>query len=86
MAGIALETRRSLDYFESHYEQNSISVLYTSGIDPADQDLLTRELGISVRNIDLNTVLETEVPLDAELQRRCMPAIGAALRRDQVAL
>lgn len=86
IAGLALEARRSLDYFESHYEQNALGVLYTSGLDPADQDLLKDDLGISVRNIDLASFLETTLELDEETQRRCLPAIGAALRKDEVTL
>ena len=86
IAGLALETRRSLDYFESHYEQNAVPVLYTSGLDPADQDLLKQELTISVRNVHLPSLLDTELTLDDETQRRCLPAIGAALRRDKVTL
>jgi MSHA biogenesis protein MshI len=82
IAGLALETRRSLDYFESHYEQNAMPVLYTCGLDPADQDLLKEELGISVRNVHLASALDTELELDEETQRRCLPAIGAALRKD----
>lgn len=86
VAGLALETRRSLDYFESHYEQSSIPVLYTSGLDPSDQDQLGQELGISVRNVDLGTLFESDLSLGDEIERRCLPAIGAALRKDSVAL
>jgi MSHA biogenesis protein MshI len=86
IAGLALEARRSLDYFESHYEQTSIPVLYTSGLDPADQDLLKQELGISVRNVHVENALKTDLVLDDETQRRCLPAIGAALRKDKVTL
>lgn len=86
VAGLALEARRSLDYFESHYEQSSIPVLYTSGLNPSDQDLLGQDLGISVRNVELETLFDCDVALDDELQRRCLPAVGAALRRDTVAL
>ena len=86
IAGLALEARRSLDYFESHYEQDAISVLYTSGLDPSDQDLLAAELSISVRNVGLASFLDTDIEISDEVQRRCLPAIGAALRKDQVAL
>jgi hypothetical protein len=61
-------------------------VLYTCGLDPADQDLLTGELGISVRNVHLASALDTELELDEETQRRCLPAIGAALRKDILTL
>jgi MSHA biogenesis protein MshI len=86
VAGLALEVRRSLDYFESHYEQTSIQQLHASGLEPADREAIGRELGLGVREVDLSTVLETDEALSAELQRLCMPAIGAALRKDPVAL
>ena len=86
VAGLALETRRSLDYFESHYEQSSIPVLYTSGLDPADQDQLRAELGLSVRNIELSAVFDGGPEMAEDLQRKCLPAIGAALRHDSVTL
>jgi MSHA biogenesis protein MshI len=86
VAGLALEVRRSLDYFESHYEQTSILKLHVSGLDAADRETIARELSIGVREVDLTTLLETDAALPPELQRLCMPAIGAALRRDQIAL
>ncbi len=86
VAGLALETRRSLDYFESHYEQQALTVLHTAGLDPSDQDQMARELGISVRNIDLATLVDSATELDEHAQRRCLPAIGAALRQDTVKL
>jgi MSHA biogenesis protein MshI len=86
VAGLALEARRSLDYFESHYEQSSIPVVYTSGLATFDQDQLADELGISIRNIDLSAVLGIDAPLTDEDQRHCLPAIGAALRSDEITL
>jgi MSHA biogenesis protein MshI len=86
IAGLALEARRSLDYFESHYEQSSISALYTSGLETWDQDQLADELGISVRNVDITTLVHTDIELSVDDQRRCLPAIGAALRKDEIAL
>jgi MSHA biogenesis protein MshI len=86
IAGLALEARRSLDYFESHYEQDSLSVIYTAGLDPADLDHMSGELGLSVRSIELAALFETELVIDDEQSRRCIPAIGAALRHDEVTL
>jgi MSHA biogenesis protein MshI len=86
VSGLALEARRSLDYFESHHEQTAIPVLFTSGLDPPDQDRLKQELGISVRNVDITSPLHCELRLDEETQRRCLPAIGAALRKDEATL
>lgn len=86
VSGLALEARRSLDYFESHYEQTAIPTLFTSGLDPSDQDRLQQELGISVRNADITSALACELRLDDETQRHCLPAIGAALRTDEATL
>jgi MSHA biogenesis protein MshI len=86
VAGLALEARRSLDYFESHYEQDSLSVIYTAGLNPADLDQMSSELGVSVRSIELAALFDTTITFDDELSRRCIPAIGAALRHDEVKL
>jgi len=86
VAGLALEVRRSLDYFESHYEQTSIPQLYTSGLEEADREQIGRELGIGVHPVDLKNLFDMDDTLSPELQRLCLPAIGAALRRDPVAL
>lgn len=86
VASLALEARRSLDYFESHYEQTSIQQLFTSGLESADREQIARELGIAVREIELAQVFETDGSLSPELERLCLPAIGAALRHDPVAL
>lgn len=86
VGGLALEVRRSLDYFESHYEQTSIPQLHTCGLEAADREQLARDLGIAVRDVDLKNLLEMDDTLSPELQRLCLPAIGAALRKDPVTL
>jgi len=86
VAGLALEARRSLDYFESHYEQTSIQRLHVSGLEAEDREAIARELGVAVDEVDLAALLDTDEALSPELQRLCMPAIGAALRKDPVAL
>jgi MSHA biogenesis protein MshI len=86
VSGLALEARRSLDYFESHYEQRSIPVLYTCGLEGPDRERLATELGVVVRNLELRELFDNEPELDEEVQRICLPAIGAALRRDTITL
>jgi MSHA biogenesis protein MshI len=86
VAGLALEARRSLDYFESHYEQSSIPVIYTSGLTPSDLDQMSAELGVSLCNIELSALFDMGTELDEDTTRRCLPAIGAALRHDRMAL
>lgn len=85
VAGLALEARRSLDYFESHYEQNPIPTLYTTGLEPQDIDALTQDLGLSVRHLDYALMVESDA-IDEDVQRRCLPALGAALREEEVVL
>ena len=55
-------------------------------LDPADQDVLTAELGISVRNAGFANFLDTQIELSDEMERQFLPAVGAALRKDQVTL
>jgi MSHA biogenesis protein MshI len=86
VAGLALEVRRSLDYFESHYEQTSIHALHTSGLEQDDCVRLAEELTLDVRALDVAAILETHESLTPELERLCLPAIGGALRRDPIAL
>lgn len=86
VAGLALEVRRSLDYVESHYEQTSIPLLYTSGLEKSDQQSLAEDLGFAVREFDLASIVETTETLSPEVQRLCLPAVGAALRHDPVTL
>jgi MSHA biogenesis protein MshI len=85
IAGLALEMRRSLDYFESHYEQTGITQVHTSGLDEADRAHLAGDLGLAVNDVELERLLDTDVVLDGDAARRCLPAIGAALRRDALA-
>lgn len=82
VAGLALEVRRSLDYFESHYEQTAITQIYASGLDAADREHLAQELGTAVRDVELAALFDTSTRLSPDVERRCLPAIGAALRVD----
>lgn len=80
--GLALEVQRSLDYYESHYEQNSIPTLHTWGLESWDIEQLDGSLGLSVRPIELNSLVHLDADPDAASQQLCLPAIGAALRRE----
>ncbi len=86
VAGLALEVRRSLDYFESHYEQTSIQRLHASGLEAEHREAIARELGLAVEEVSLRALLDTDEALSPELERLCMPAVGAALRKDPLAL
>jgi MSHA biogenesis protein MshI len=86
VAGLALEVRRSLDYLESHYEQGSVAQLHVSGLETADREQIGRELGVDVREVEFQNLFDTSETFSPELQRLTLPAIGAALRHDPVAL
>ena len=80
--GLALEVQRSLDYYESHYEQNSIPLLYTWGLESWDIAQLDESLGLDVRPLELDGLFELDAGLDPASQRLCLPAIGGALREE----
>ena len=86
---IILEVQRSMDYYESHFSLPPISGLVVA---PLERDIpgvvayLAANLGIPVRQLDLNSVLETEQVIDDRTQARCLSAIGVALRREEKVL
>ncbi len=81
--GIVLEVQRSLDYYESHFSQPPITSLVIAPQYQVLSDVceyLAGMLGMPVRFLDLNDVLEVAEPLNATLQADCYLAIGLALR------
>jgi MSHA biogenesis protein MshI len=86
---IVVEIQRSLDYYESHFMQPPIASMVVTplpeGLNGVDA-YLGEQLGIPVRSIDINSVIDVEESLPADVQSRCLMAIGAALRREQVEL
>ena len=86
---IVLEVQRSLDYCESHFALPPISGLVLAPMVEAVPPLmsyLASNLGVPVRMLDLNAVLDSEQTLDDAMQSRCLLAIGAALRQENKAL
>jgi MSHA biogenesis protein MshI len=89
VSALALEVQRSLDYYESHYDQTPIGDLVVAPLLPAFANLasrLTTEIGLRVSLLDLNAALDSRNKLTPELQGQCLFAIGAALRRQSRAL
>lgn len=80
--GLALEVQRSLDYYESHYEQNSIPQLFTWGLESWDIEQLNNSLGLNVLPLELDNVLDLDAQLDEQSRQLCLPAIGGALRQE----
>lgn len=81
VSDIALELQRSLDYFESHYDQRPINnIVLGPGVPTAFPDMLGEQLGINVGALDLNHIVKARKPVPDELQPLVMVAVGAALR------
>lgn len=80
---IVLEIQRSLDYYESHYGKPTIGNLVIAPLEneiPDLNDQLENELGLVVRSLELDEIIEVDSNLNIELQAKCFGAIGAALR------
>ncbi len=86
IAQIALELQRSLDYFESHYDQRPIrDVVVAPAADaPAYARALDEEMAVNVSLLDLNEIVEASRELTPEEQADCVLALGAALRGPDV--
>ncbi len=86
---LVVEIQRSLDYYESHFAQAPIRHLVVAPMAvqvPGMTEYLARQLGLSARMVDLNAVIDSGRVMDAELQARCTPIIGEALRVEEKAL
>lgn len=84
---IVLEVQRSLDYYESHFAKPAINSLVIAPLPyeiPGMINQLASALGLQVRLMDLNAVLDTPTPIGISDQANCFFAIGTALRDDSV--
>lgn len=80
---IVLEVQRSIDYYERYFAQppiNSLVIAPTPGVVVGMVDYMASQLGMRVRELDLNVLLNLQTKLERDLQSQCIPAIGAALR------
>lgn len=80
---IVLEVQRSLDYYESHFAKPAINSLVIAPLPhevPGLIKYLAGALGLQVRMLDLNAVLDVQQPMSEEQQAHGFFAIGAALR------
>lgn len=80
---IVLEVQRSLDYYESHFAKPAINSLVIAPLPyevPGLIKYLAGALGLQVRMLDLNAVLDMPQPVSEEQQAKGFFAIGAALR------
>ena len=81
---IVLETQRSLDYYESYFDNGPITELVLA---PGSNigglaDSLHEELGLTISSLDLNGMFETRTAMSTAEQSDCLLAIGAALRTE----
>ncbi len=81
---IVLETQRSLDYYESHFDYRPVTELVLA---PGSNigglaDSLHEELGLTISSLDLNGMFETKTTMSTAEQSDCLLAIGAALRTE----
>lgn len=82
---IVVEIQRSLDYYESHFSQPPVTNVVIAPLPvriTGFEEYLAKQLGITVRPVDLNSLIDVEGSLDPQTQSRCMLAIGAALREE----
>ncbi len=80
---IILEVQRSLDYYESHFAKPAINSLVIAPLPyeiPGVVKYLAGALGLQVRLLDLNAVLDVRTPMSDAEQANCFFAIGAALK------
>jgi MSHA biogenesis protein MshI len=85
---IALEVQRSMDYFESHYDQAPLRHLIIAPHDPHSAryaQALAYESPMRVELIDLSRAIEL-APGVLPADRRSLLAIGAALREESKSL
>ncbi len=86
---VTLEIQRSLDYYDSHFAQPPVSGLVISPTAPElpfIKDYLARNLSLEISTLDLGKLFPDATLPDASTQARCLTAIGAALRLEEVKL
>ena len=83
--GLVVEVQRSLDYYERNFAQPPIGSLIVAPLPVTVSGMaeyMAQQLGLQVRRLDLNDVIDSAQQLDDLLQARCFPVIGAALRHE----
>ena len=81
---IILEIQRSLDYYESHYGKATIGNLIIAPLETELKELnetLEQSLGVVVRSLDIEEIIDSPKHIDLDIQSKCFNAIGAALRQ-----
>ena len=81
---VVLEIQRSLDYYDRYFSQPNVAKILVSPTEepvPGLVDYLSRNTGVATAILDVNDIVDSATRLDAQLQARCLLAIGAALRQ-----
>lgn len=80
---IVLEVQRSIDYYERYFAQPPINALVIAPMPievPGMIDYIAAQLGLQVRELDLNQLLGLAETMNRTQQSQCLTAIGAAMR------
>jgi MSHA biogenesis protein MshI len=88
-ASLALELQRSLDYYESHYDQTPITDLVIAPAGERAGDLAERlraETSLRIGMLDLSAVVDGAEALGMDVPAECLLALGAALRVETTSL
>lgn len=86
VGALTLELQRSLDYYESHYDQTPITHLV---IAPGDEratalaEALRKEMSLQIELFNIGDLFELEAGLKVDTDWPCLMALGAALRSDR---
>ncbi|MEX0899241.1 MAG: pilus assembly protein PilM [Gammaproteobacteria bacterium] len=86
---VILEIQRSLDYYDSHFSLPPLTMVHVAPCAPAMPYVaryLDLNLNLSAVELDLARLFPGASVPDAVTQARCLTAVGAALRVDEVAL
>jgi MSHA biogenesis protein MshI len=88
-AALALELQRSLDYYESHYDQTPIGDLVIAPAGERAGDLAERlraETSLRIGLMDLSVVADGADAIGMDTPAECLLALGAALRVEPTVL
>lgn len=83
---LALEVQRSVDYYDRHFMQAPVSTVVLAPLPepmPGLVDELHRDLGMQVRELALEEIVEPAASVDTSLAGSCLLAVGAALREEE---
>lgn len=88
-SSLALEVQRSLDYYESHFDQTPIGELVIAPSDARAHRLaddLKSETSLRIGLLNPREIMEVGADCDVPVSGACLAAIGAALREDTLQL